>query len=94
METKKPDSLENALEKTYCHSECNKDLFDFNIDFKEGQCVMATKELRKYLDANLQLLKKMPRSREVSISITKIQEAIMWLEMNLKTLNPNAYRDK
>lgn len=49
--------------------------------------VIADKELRRDLDAQLQKLKALPPSRERSLSITKIQEAIMWLGMDLKRLN-------
>ena len=48
--------------------------------------VKANKELRKELDASLQKLKDLPPSRERSLSITKIQEAVMWLGMDLKRL--------
>ena len=37
-------------------------------------------------------LKKLEPCREVSIAITKLQEAVMWLGMDLKRLNqPNPY---
>lgn len=49
--------------------------------------IIADKELRRDLDAQLQKLKALPPSRERSLSITKIQEAIMWLGMDLKRLN-------
>ena len=49
--------------------------------------VIADKELRRDLDAQLQKLKALPPSRERSLSVTKIQEAIMWLGMDLKRLN-------
>lgn len=59
--------------------------------------VVKTKELRVALDAQLQILKSLPASRELSISITNLQQAIMWLGMNLKALNeptpyPNSYK--
>lgn len=55
--------------------------------------VIEDKTLRKALDSQLQILKNSPRkSRERSISITKLQESIMWLGMDLKELNePNPY---
>jgi hypothetical protein len=75
--------------------------------------VAQTKKLRQDLDAVLQSLKhdsekdfkglRIPdypvrSSRERSIAITKIQEAIMWLGMDLKAINeetpgtcPNPY---
>lgn len=56
------------------------------------QDVIANKDLRKNLDVNLQHLKGLPKSRERSLSITKLQESIMWLGMDLKRLNePNPY---
>lgn len=57
----------------------------------EGE-VIADKQLRKDLDEKLQQLKSLPSSSERSIAITKMQEAIMWLGMDLKRLNePNPY---
>ena len=63
--------------------------------------VSATKQLRKELDETLQNLRKESEnrsSRERSLAITKIQEAIMWLGMDLKAINeetpgssPNPY---
>lgn len=71
-------------------------LFDFSCDMSHEQSlekeIKASKQLRKNLDCQLQYLKGLPGSREVSLSITKLQEAIMWLGMNLKRLNePNPY---
>ena len=54
--------------------------------------VVADKRLRKALDAHLQTLKGLSPSRERALAITKLQEAIMWLGMDLKRLNePNPY---
>jgi len=70
--------------------------------------VSTTKQFRKMLDEILQGLKAESdptaphawarSSRERSIAITKIQEAIMWLGMDLKAINeespgasPNPY---
>ena len=56
------------------------------------QDVKLNKELRVSLDTQLQILKSAPKSRERSLSITKLQESIMWLGMDLKRLNePNPY---
>jgi hypothetical protein len=49
--------------------------------------VLSDKSLRKELDAKLQEVKALPSSRERSICITKLQEAVMWLGMDLKRLN-------
>jgi hypothetical protein len=54
----------------------------FTID----QNVIADKELRRDLDAQLQKLRGLPASRERSLCITKLQECIMWLGMDLKRL--------
>jgi len=55
--------------------------------------IVEDKELRVELDNTLQILKRSPRkSRERSIVVTKIQEAIMWLGMDLKDIGaPNPY---
>lgn len=60
------------------------------------QRVIKVKELRVGLDIQLQNLKELSPSRETSLSITKIQEAIMWLGMEMKRINdtnpyPNSY---
>jgi len=51
------------------------------------QQVKEVKQWRKDLDVTLQQLKlSQPSSREKSLTITKLQEAIMWLGMELKRL--------
>lgn len=49
--------------------------------------IIANKQLRRHFDAGLQELKGLPSSRERSLCTTKIQEAIMWLGMDLKRLS-------
>lgn len=56
------------------------------IEMSYEQEVVANKQKRKDLDQIIQEIKMMPRSRERSISITKLQEAVMWLGMDLKRL--------
>ena len=77
-----------------------KDLFHFNfedqriVDHKvaHDNDVKANKILRVNLDRELQNLKQCHGSRERSLAITKLQESIMWLGMDLKRLNePNPY---
>lgn len=51
------------------------------------QEIVANKQLRKDLDEKIQEVKNLPPSRERSLAITKLQEAIMWLGMDLKRLN-------
>jgi hypothetical protein len=48
--------------------------------------IKADKQWRKDLDAILQPMKAAVPSRERSLAITKVQEAIMWLGMDLKRL--------
>ena len=49
--------------------------------------IVANKQLRKDLDEKIQEVKNLPASRERSLAITKLQEAVMWLGMDLKCLN-------
>ncbi len=48
--------------------------------------VKNTKQLRKDIDEVIQRVKNLNQSRETSLTITKLQEAVMWLGMNLKRL--------
>ena len=50
------------------------------------------KDMRRQIDDILQMVKAAPASRERSLAITKLQEAVMWLGMDLKRLGtPNPY---
>jgi hypothetical protein len=49
--------------------------------------VIKNKELRKAVDEIIQSIKECPASRERSLAITKLQEGVMWLGMDLKRLN-------
>ena len=67
-------------------------------DSSQGDCVsieyevVSDKELRRDTDDIIQRIKLLPPSRERSLSITKLQEGVMWLGMDLKRLNqPNPY---
>jgi hypothetical protein len=54
--------------------------------------VIANKQLRKNIDGTIQEIKALPSSRERSLAITKLQEGVMWLGMDLKRLNtPDPY---
>ena len=44
------------------------------------------KQLRKDIDDVIQRVKSLDGCREVSICITKLQEAVMWLGMDLKRI--------
>lgn len=48
--------------------------------------IVGTKELRVQIDAVIQAAKSRKPSREMSLVITKLQEAVMWAGMNLKAL--------
>ena len=62
---------------------------------EEVQDIKLDKQLRVDLDVKLQELKALDPSRERAISITKLQEAIMWLGMDLKRLAaPNPYPNR
>lgn len=54
--------------------------------------IPAIKQLRKDADDLIQRVKELEPCREVSLAITKFQEGVMWLGMDLKRLNqPNPY---
>lgn len=54
--------------------------------------IPAIKELRKKIDSVIQEVRSLDSCGETSIAITKLQEAVMWLGMDLKRLNqPNPY---
>lgn len=48
--------------------------------------VFKNKQLRKDTDDIIQRIKILPSSRERSLAITKLQEGVMWLGMDLKRL--------
>jgi hypothetical protein len=49
--------------------------------------VQKIKLLRQNGDQLIQRVRKLPTSREISLVITKIQEGVMWLGMELKRRN-------
>ena len=54
--------------------------------------VPVIKQLRKDTDDIIQRVRELEPCRETSLVITKLQEAVMWLGMDLKKLNqPNPY---
>ena len=48
--------------------------------------IPKVKQLRKDIDDVIQRVKALNSCREVSICITKLQEAVMWLGMDLKRI--------
>lgn len=57
------------------------------MDITRTEEVVANKRLRKDIDEKIQEIKNLPPSRERSLAITKLQEGVMWLGMDLKRLN-------
>lgn len=54
--------------------------------------IPAIKQLRKDIDEIIQRVRELDSCRETSIVITKLQESVMWLGMDLKRLNePDPY---
>lgn len=49
--------------------------------------IIAVKQLRKEGDSVIQYVKSLAPSRERALCITKLQEAVMWLGMDLKRIN-------
>lgn len=62
--------------------ETNKQLFESQYEEE----VVSNKQLRKDIDDIIQRVKALPASRERSLAITKLQEGVMWLGMDLKRL--------
>ena len=48
--------------------------------------IPKVKQLRKNIDDVIQRVKALDDCKEVSICITKLQEAVMWLGMDLKRI--------
>lgn len=54
--------------------------------------IPAIKGLRQKIDNVIQEVKELDSCKEVDICIIRLQEAVMWLGMDLKRLNePNPY---
>lgn len=53
------------------------------------QHIVFVKELRRDIDEQIQKVKSLKASRETSLVITKLQEGVMWLGMELKRINDN-----
>ena len=49
--------------------------------------ILADKELRRDADVIIQRVKALPPSRERALTVTKFQEGVMWLGMDLKRIN-------
>lgn len=63
-----------------------------SAELQHDREVVANKQFRKDIDEIIQKVKELPASRERSLTITKLQEGVMWLGMDLKRLNePNHY---
>ena len=53
----------------------------------QEQEIVEDKALRRDIDAIIQRVKACPATRERAITITKLQEGVMWLGMDLKRIN-------
>lgn len=53
---------------------------------RPGNEVVRVKALRRETDAIIQSTKELPPSRERALAITKLQEGVMWLGMDLKRI--------
>lgn len=60
--------------------------------------IIQNKTVRRDADLLIQAVKNLPSSRERALVITKLQEAVMWMGMDLKRINeinpsacPNPY---
>ena len=51
------------------------------------QHIIEVKTLRRDIDVHIQVVKSLKASRENSLVVTKLQEAVMWLGMELKRVN-------
>lgn len=51
------------------------------------QEIIENKSIRKDTDLIIQRVKALPPSRERALTITKLQEGVMWLGMDLKRIN-------
>ena len=60
---------------------------ELNFDDKELSLVQNVKLCRRNGDSIIQQVKQLDKSRETSLAITKFQEGVMWLGMELKRLN-------
>lgn len=49
--------------------------------------IQNIKQLRRDIDTIIQRVLQLESCREISLSITKLEEAVMWLGMDLKRLN-------
>lgn len=49
--------------------------------------IIEVKTLRRDIDVQIQKVKELAPSRERSLVITKLQEGVMWLGMDLKRIN-------
>lgn len=49
--------------------------------------IKEIKSLRKDIDETIKRVKALPKSRETALTITKLQEGVMWLGMELKRIS-------
>lgn len=49
--------------------------------------IISNKEIRRDVDVQIQKVKSLPGSAERTLAMRKLQEAVMWLGMDLKRIN-------
>lgn len=59
---------------------------DLPYDMERVDDVIADKQLRVAIDGSIQRLNALSPSKERALAIIKLQEAVMWLGMDLKRL--------
>lgn len=68
---------------------------EMTAEEKRDHNIVKSKEMRVQIDGCIQALRRnqiLRQSRERSLALTKLQEAVMWLGMDLKDLAaPNPY---
>ena len=73
--------------ETLLNDFCSRPCKSYNCESVSYEMeVTENKRLRKEIDEILQSIRRLPLSRERGLSITKLQEAVMWLGMDLKRL--------
>ena len=51
--------------------------------------IIEVNELKKEYESLLEKVEQLPRTRELSLVITKLEEGLMWLEMSIKKSQSN-----
>jgi hypothetical protein len=68
------------------NQETTQEWHDKNIQALRDQKIINIKQLRKDTDEIIQRVKSLKGSREISLVVTNLQQAVMWLGMELKEM--------